>query len=176
MRFSISRIIATLILAIGLSGPAMAGPFQDGVEAYTRGDYRSALIYWQPLADQGDPGAQRRIGSMYETGQGVKQDYAAALKWYRLAADQGDSRAQASLGLMYRDGHGLPQDNIQAYKWSHIAARAGLPIAAEARDELARRMDAAQIDVAQKQAIAWKPAPVSWWASVKRMLGLASAE
>ena len=52
-------------------------------------------------AEAGDAKAQFDIGSMYETGSGVKQDYAEAAKWYRKAAERGDARAQYNLCLLY---------------------------------------------------------------------------
>lgn len=49
----------------------------------------TALRELRPLAEQGNAGAQNRLGIMYEKGQGVPQDHAAAVKWYRKAAAQG---------------------------------------------------------------------------------------
>ncbi len=42
--------------------PSLAGPWEDGVGSYQRGDYQSALQLWQPLADAGDPRAKQRAG------------------------------------------------------------------------------------------------------------------
>ena len=41
MRHAI-RLMA-MVLALGLSGPVMAGPFEDGGTAYHEGDYSTAL-------------------------------------------------------------------------------------------------------------------------------------
>ncbi len=84
--------------------------FQDGVAAYYRGDYATALREFRPLARQGNAAAQVILGIMYGKGQGVTQDYAEALKWYRMAAVQGYAAAQNNLGLMYRNGQGVTQD------------------------------------------------------------------
>ena len=54
--------------------PANAGPFEDGVEAVERGDYTTALKYWQPLAELGHFGAQYILAVMYSTGRGVPQN------------------------------------------------------------------------------------------------------
>ncbi len=48
-------------------------------------------------AEAGNANAQFNLGSMYETGSGVRQDYAEAAKWYRKAAERGDARAQYNL-------------------------------------------------------------------------------
>ncbi|MBM3522441.1 MAG: SEL1-like repeat protein, partial [Alphaproteobacteria bacterium] len=83
-----------LLLALAAAAaPATAGPFEDGLEAASRGDYAEALKLWRPLAEQGNAYAQYNLGVMYDNGWGVAQDYAEAERWYRLAADQGNARA-----------------------------------------------------------------------------------
>ena len=71
-----------------------AGPYENGLAAYQRGDYATALKFWRPLAEQGVAQAQNNLGLMYANGQGVPQDYAEAVKWFRLAAEQGDVYTQ----------------------------------------------------------------------------------
>ena len=78
-----------LLLTLSLSAPVLAGPFGDGLTAYEKADYTTALRLWRPLAEQGNARAQFNLGLMYANGRGVPQDYAQAVKWYRLAADQG---------------------------------------------------------------------------------------
>jgi TPR repeat protein len=119
-----SRLFMTVALA--LAGPAMAGDWEDAVEAYKRQDYATALRLLKPLADQGYARAQDGLGIMYRDGEGVSKDYAQALKWLQLAADQGNAGAQRSLGIMYRDGEGVPKDYAQALKWLRLAADQGL--------------------------------------------------
>ena len=67
--------IAWLMVAV-LAGPAVAGPFEDAVSAYERGDYTTAMRLQRPLADQGHVAAQFNLGHMYDNGRGVPQDYA----------------------------------------------------------------------------------------------------
>lgn len=57
------------------------------------------------------------MGSLYQTGQGVRQDDAQAAYWFRKAAEQGDSDAQFKLGLMYGAGKGVRQDVSTAKEW-----------------------------------------------------------
>jgi len=78
--------LATLILCASLALPAQAG-FDEGLAAYKRGDYATALKEWRPLAEAGDATAQFILGGMYAKGQGVPQDYGEAAKWYRKAAE-----------------------------------------------------------------------------------------
>ena len=102
---------------LGLTAPAWAG-FDEGVAAFKRGDYATALREFRPLAERGDATAQFNLGIMYDTGLGVPQDYAEAARWYRKAADQGNATAQFNLGFMYSNGRGVPQDYAKAVKWS----------------------------------------------------------
>ena len=97
----------------------------EGVAAYQRGDYVTAMRLLQPLADHGVPLVQFTLGVMYANGMGTPQDYGQAVKWYRKAADQGYDQAQGRLGLMYFRGQGVPQDYVQAVSWYRKAADQG---------------------------------------------------
>jgi TPR repeat protein len=158
------EFVLVFLMAIALAGAALAGPLEDGVAAYDRGDYAIALRLLQPLANGGSSDAQYRLGAMYGTGQGVPQDYAESRKWYQLAADQGNADAQNNLGIMYVKGEGVPQDYIEAHKWFNLAV-SRYP-ASEAkkrntsvqnRDLVAAKMTPQQIAEAQKLARDWKP-------------------
>ena len=82
-----------LILFVCAAGPAVAGPYEDGVAAYGKDDYATAIRLLRPFADKGNAGAQLVLGFMYELGQGVPQDYVQAHKWWNLAAAKGDADA-----------------------------------------------------------------------------------
>ena len=85
-----SGFLASVIL-LAVAVPAHAGPLEDGLAAYDRGNYATALRHWQPLAEQGHVGAQNNLGIMYYNGEGVRQDNTEAAKWYRKAAERGDA-------------------------------------------------------------------------------------
>ena len=53
------RLCAVLVMLV--VWPAWAD-YLDGVDAYNRGDYATALDEWRPLAEQGDAPAQRGLG------------------------------------------------------------------------------------------------------------------
>ena len=91
--------------------------YQEGMDAYERGDYDTALKEWRPLAERGNEAAQANLGFMYAKGQGVPQDDQEAVRWSRLAAEQGDAVAQCNLGVMYNKGQGVPQDYQEAARW-----------------------------------------------------------
>ena len=109
----------------GLTAPGWAG-FDEGVVAYNRGDYATAIREWRPLAKQGVADAQYNLGVMYRKGRGVPQDDAEAVKWYRKAAEQGHAVAPVSLGVMYVRGRGVRQDYAAALQWWRKAAEQGV--------------------------------------------------
>ncbi len=129
-KFAGLALIAALCagFTLGLTAPAWAG-WAEGMAAYNRGNYATALREWRPLAEQGDADAQHNLGVLYNTGRGVPQDYAKAVKWFRKAAEQGDAGSQYNLGNMYDDGKGVPQDHAAAVKWYRKAAEQGYTLA-----------------------------------------------
>jgi len=142
----------------------LAGPVEDAVAAYQKGDYATALRLLRPLAAQGDAAAQYNLGLMYDEGRGVTRDDAQAVNWYRKAADQGDANAQNNLGFMYAEGRGVAQDYVLAYMWINLAAARMPPggentreNAVKARDGIAAKMTPEQIAEAQRLAREWKP-------------------
>jgi uncharacterized protein len=110
LRFPIALVLSVVCLA----APAWAD-YQAGTNAYNSGNYATALHEWRPLAEQGDPRAKFRLGSLYETGNGVPWDFAKARQWYEKAAAQGDAIAQFYLGIQFAYGEGVPLDLVQAY-------------------------------------------------------------
>jgi len=122
-------LLAVSVVAFFLGAPAVAGPFEEGVAAYQRGDYATALWLWRPLAEQGNAYAQSALGFMYDNGVGVRQDYTEAVRWYRKAADQGEAIAQNNLGVMYEGGRGVLQDAVEAVRWYRRAADRGVALA-----------------------------------------------
>jgi TPR repeat protein len=112
-----SGFIALAIVA--LTAPGNAGPYEDGVAAYQRGDYAAALEIWRPLAEQGDADAQFNLGLMYRDGLGVPQDDAATHMWFTLAIAQGHRNAQENrVNLVKRMTHGqIEEAYLMAREW-----------------------------------------------------------
>ena len=97
-------LVAALTLMLRTSD-VLAG-LTEGVEAYERGDYVTAMKELRPLADQGNADAQFFMGLIYDNGHGVAPDHGRAVEWWRLAAAQGHARAEYSLGHMYQEDNG----------------------------------------------------------------------
>ena len=122
------KILETLIIVLLLTASGSdvsADQLEDGIAAYQRGDFATALRLFQPLAEQGDASAQTNLGVMYEQGRGVAQNYREAMRWFRLAAMQGDASAQSNLGVMYFKGQGIAQDFREAMRWYRLGAGQG---------------------------------------------------
>jgi uncharacterized protein len=121
-----AKLVRALVMLVPIGGAATAGPLEDAVAAYQRGDYTTALRLWRPLAAQGDADMQFHLGVMYESGQGVVRNDAEAIKWYRKAAEQDDAVAQFNLGVMYAKGEGGSPNHAEAALWYRLAADHGL--------------------------------------------------
>lgn len=121
-------LTASLLLFLIAIHPAAAGPYDDGLAAYKKGDWATAYKILKPIAETDTSQsavAQQRLGLLTEHGRGTAKDPAQAAKWYQKAADQGDTVAQGHLGRLYRLGAGVPRDATQAAKWSIKAATQG---------------------------------------------------
>ena len=95
------RAIRNLFLTVlVLLGSACAGNFEDGLEAYKRGDYATALSKFKPLAEQGDAKAQNQSGAMYATGRGVPKDMVQAYMWFSIADVQGFEKSSGQINLI----------------------------------------------------------------------------
>jgi uncharacterized protein len=102
-----------------------AAPFEEGVDAYYKGDYAAAVRLLRSPADKGNAEAQFLLGDMYSKGDGAPQNLAEAIKWHRKAADQGHPEAQFRLGFIYVEGVGVSQDYAEGVSWYRKAAEHG---------------------------------------------------
>jgi TPR repeat protein len=107
----------------------IAADYEKGFNAYSEGDYATALAEWQPLAEQGDAKGQFGLGLLYANGWGVDLNDDEALRWYGLAAGQGHGEAAYNLGVMNANGWGVPQSDEEAFKWYSLAAETGFTTA-----------------------------------------------
>jgi TPR repeat protein len=93
------RLLVGILLS-GLSlanSRAIAGPWEDGMAAYSRGDYVPAVQVFRGMARAGHTKAQAMLGGMYQRGQGVRKSSAHAFMWLSFAASRGDAQAKAEL-------------------------------------------------------------------------------
>jgi TPR repeat protein len=122
---SFSRIFFTIV-AVLFATVAWSGDFKKGWDAYSAGDYATALAEWQELADSGDAKAAYGMGLLYGNGFGVDMNDDLALKFYGIAAEKGHADAQFNLAVMHQNGWGVPQSDDEANKWYRLAADQGV--------------------------------------------------
>ena len=118
-------VLLGILLLLATAKFVMAGPFEDGIAAFNKGEHSEAIKLWRQAATRGDREAQAALSDAYFNGHGVPQDYAEAVKWARIAAEQGQPYSQSILGDAYFGGHGVPQDYAKAAKWYRMSAEHG---------------------------------------------------
>lgn len=114
--FALLMLVATLTAcqtAI-VKPPFVKSNLEVGLDAYARGNYKTALDLLKPLAEQGSPQAQTKLGNMYWLGLGVSESNTLAAKWLTKAANQNDPEAAIALGKLYVLGSGVPQNYAKA--------------------------------------------------------------
>jgi uncharacterized protein len=108
-----------------LAAPAIAqeDPVKVGVDAWNRGDYRTAVDRWRSAAVSGNADAQFNLGQAYKLGRGVPADLGQAEEWYRKAAIQGHPQAEDNYGLaLFQNGK-----RTEAVQWLTRSATRGEP-------------------------------------------------
>jgi len=118
-----------VLVLLSIAASAIAADYDKGFDAYSEGNYATALAEWQPLAEQGDAKGQFGLGLLYANGWGVDLDDDQALKWYGLAAEQDHGEAAYNLGVMCANGWGVPQSDEEAFRWYSMAAENGFTTA-----------------------------------------------
>ncbi len=143
---SIHRLFPlALLLALLAAGPCHAG-FDEGVQAYTNGDFEGAAREFIPLAKQGHADSQYMLGMLYEEGQGLPRDDVEAAFWYARAADQGFVDAYFALGQLFVHRKGPRLDRMGAHHWFSLAKEYGHRLADQ---EMQRNLNAMSPEMAE---------------------------
>lgn len=91
--------------SLALASTAALADVKAGVDAWSAGDYDTAVRDWMPLARQGDPDAQFNLAQAYKLGRGVPMDLDKAKTLYGQAAANGHIQAADVYGLLlFQDG------------------------------------------------------------------------
>jgi TPR repeat protein len=75
-----------------------------------------AVRWYRRSANQGNDLAQRRLGLLYERGDGVPQDYIQAYMWYKLGAANGGKS-----GAVLRDSLAMRMNSDQLTEAQKLA-------------------------------------------------------
>jgi uncharacterized protein len=92
--------------------------------------------FLSPAAEAGHAPAQRKLGCMYQYGEGVEVNLVKAFEWYQKgmlspilqnintlsallspAAEAGDAVFQYKIGNMYKNGKGVKENVVKAFEW-----------------------------------------------------------
>ena len=76
------KLIFGLSLWLFATTLSFGANFDDGVNAYEKGDYKTALTIFEDLAKKGDIDAQYNLGAVYGNGEGVRQDKKRAKEYF----------------------------------------------------------------------------------------------
>ncbi|HMM14466.1 MAG TPA: peptidoglycan-binding protein [Parvibaculum sp.] len=114
-----------------------------------------ARSLYEKAALQGNVKAMHNLAVIYAEGRGTRQDFTTAARWFGEAAAFGLGDSQYNLAILEERGLGVKQDLGSAYKWLSIAAKAGDRGAAQKRDELEGKLDAAVLAQAKVAAETW---------------------
>lgn len=117
-RFSWSprlRILA-LFAALIAAWPSFAGPVDDGITAFERGDLATAYRLLERPAEAGDPPAQFTMGGLAQAGRGK-----GAARWFERAMAQGHADSFVAMGYL----RGLPKESrgCRQRRCAYVAAR-----------------------------------------------------
>ena len=121
-----------LAVTLGVIWPqiARADIASPGLEAYRRGDYKTALDKLRNIAERGHGPACAVVGRMYLDGNGVAKDATVAAHFFARGTDKADAMATTYLADLYATGNGVPHDPAQALVLWRKAAHLGESFAA----------------------------------------------
>lgn len=159
------------LLAAGLAAPALAG-YDEGLAAYQRRDWASAIREFKPLAAEGNIQAQARLGHMLFEGLGGTRDDVEGMRLLNAAASAGDPLAQHWLGSAYFLGRAVPKDMTQALIWFGRAADKGQPESLHAMGEIHFNGLGVNKDEGRGVEYYRRAAEKNWPASLERLASL----
>ena len=139
----------------GRPTPPLGAAMAEAAAAAERGDYRTALAIWGPLAHSGVGRAQNNIGACFAEGLGVERDAALALRWLTLSAEGGDPVGQRNLAALHFKGEGVAQSDDEAMRLYRLAADQG---DAPAQDMLSWMLLETGLETDRPEAFHWASA------------------
>lgn len=143
MRVHVRFLLTCLLLSV--AALAHAG-VDEGMSAYSSGDYDKAAREFKAMAERGDREAQYMLGLLHEEGQGVERDDLLAAYWYARSADQGFADAYYALGQLFLHRKGDRQDRMAAHHWFCLAKEHGHRLGEQ---EIQRNLKAMPPDLAE---------------------------
>jgi hypothetical protein len=128
-----NSLVIYFLLFILLFSSSINIDYQTGLDAYTIGDYQTAMKKWTAVVEGPATAVNPlvyvethyAIAMLYWQGQGVPRDFHKSYQWLLKAANLNHAGAQAKLGYLYTDGVAVPRDFNMAFEWYSKAAMQG---------------------------------------------------
>ncbi len=120
--------VAVLLFTFSVFPARTNAGFEEGRQAYNKGDYVIAAEEFRNLAD---PGIVRESDDSKSVIGGIWDGFIGFLPWAweKISGNAGPRKgyapAQLYLGMMYALGRGVPQGYPEAFKWFSLAAEQG---------------------------------------------------
>jgi localization factor PodJL len=114
-------------------------------------DEDAAKRWYKKAADAGNARAAHNLAVMYAEPTDGKPDFVEAAKWFRKAAELGVRDSQFNLAVLYARGLGVERDLRQSWVWFSLASAQGDSDAGKKRDEVAAKMDPAELAAATEE-------------------------
>jgi localization factor PodJL len=137
----------------------LAAAFEHGIGVPQ--NIEQAKEWYKRAAENGNRMAMHNLAALYASADESQQDFSKAGVWFQRAADQGVVDSQFNLGMLFARGLGVEQDLNQSYFWFALAAMQGDQDAKGARDDVARSIDPAQMQILKEQLANWQPEEVA---------------
>lgn len=131
--------LAFIAVLIGGCSYSPTDAYLKGIEAYNKGDYKTAEPLIRLSATNNGRDAMVVLGSMYLFGRGVPKNGQLAEEWLNKARDLGSNDAISILGMMYATGNGVPKNNEMAKDLLTFAADNGDDKAQQMLQQLAQQ-------------------------------------
>jgi TPR repeat protein len=96
------KIVTSLELLLTLS---YSVTLNEDLSALEKGDYQTAKVILEELANKNNAIAQFNLGIMYANGQGVIQDKKRAKEYFGKACDGGDQKGCDNYKILNQQGY-----------------------------------------------------------------------
>ena len=94
--------------------------YASGIAAFEAKNFKQAMQFLLPMAEEGNADAQHRVAIMYQNGLGHVENPSQAYKWMKASAEQGYALAQHGIGFMYMQGDCVDQNSKISIEWLEL--------------------------------------------------------
>lgn len=119
------HILFAILYILVLSTHAFAAALDEAKQAFSRGNYSTAIMLLTDKELRTNSEAQFMLGQIYDSGLGVSKNLGTAFDLFIQAANAGHTEAQSRVGLAYEVGRGVGRDYQKALYWYHQSAAEG---------------------------------------------------